>query len=433
MRIQDIIEKKRYNNPLTEQEIYYFVNGFANGDIPDYQISPLLMAICINGMNDKETATLTRAMAESGNINDLSALSDTVDKHSTGGVGDKTTLIVSPIVAALGCTVAKLSGRALGHTGGTLDKLESINGFDTSVSGERFINIAKQCGVCVSGAGKNIAPADKELYALRDVTATVRSVPLIASSIMSKKLAGGADSIVLDVKTGSGAFMQTLDEARELAKCMVAIGKNSGKRISAVLTNMSHPLGYCVGNSVEVAEAVAFLKYGKGEYNLTSVCKTLATEMVRICKSVTREEASLLVESVINNGKAYDKLIEWISLQNGDTSVLDDLDKFASATYKKEIIAQNSGYLHCIDAAGVGNAAILLGVGRNKKEDKIDHTAGIVFKKSENEYVNMGEVIAITQSSTVEEHTAVHNDILACFELLPDPQKDHTAVYEIIQ
>ena len=433
MRIQDIIEKKRYNNPLTDDEIYYFVNGFVGGDIPDYQISPLLMAICINGMNERETATLTRAMAESGSINDLSALPDTVDKHSTGGVGDKTTLIVLPIVASLGCTVAKLSGRALGHTGGTLDKLESVRGFDVTVSGDKFIDIAKQCGICVSGAGKNIAPADKEIYALRDVTATVRSVPLIASSIMSKKLAGGADSIVLDVKTGSGAFMQTLDEARELAECMVAIGKNSGKRISAVLTNMSHPLGYCVGNSVEVAEAVAFLKYGKGEPNLTSVCKTLATEMVRICKSIAREDALALVENVINNGKAYDKFVEWMSLQNGDASVLDDLDEFTSAKYKKEIIAQNSGYLHCIDAAGVGVAAVSLGVGRNKKEDKIDYTAGIVFKKTENEYVNKGDVIAVTQSSTVEEHTAVHNAILACFELLPVPQKDHTAVYEIIQ
>ncbi len=433
MRIQDIIDKKRYNKPLTDNEIYFFVNGYAKGEIPDYQISPLLMAICINGMNDKETSCLTRAMAESGSINDLGMLHNTVDKHSTGGVGDKTTLIVAPIVAALGCTVAKLSGRALGHTGGTLDKLESIPGFDTTVSGEEFINISKKCGICVSGAGKNIAPADKELYALRDVTSTVRSIPLIASSIMSKKLAGGAESIVLDVKTGSGAFMQTLSEARELAECMVSIGKSTGKRMSAVLTNMSHPLGYCVGNSVEVAEAVAFLKYGKGENDLTSVCKALATEMVRLAKSVSREEASCLVETVINSGKAYDKFVEWIDLQKGDVSVLDDLKKFASAGYMSEIRAEKDGYLHCINAAGVGEAAIALGVGRSKKDDKIDHTAGIVFKKTENDFVKKGDVIAVTQSSTVADHSSVHSAIMKNLVLSEKADADFSAVYEIIE
>ncbi|MBO5870908.1 MAG: thymidine phosphorylase [Clostridia bacterium] len=434
MRIYDIIDKKRNGLELTDAEIEFFVNGFQNGKIPDYQISPLLMAICINGMTDRETAYMTKVMAESGEINDLSAFGDTtVDKHSTGGVGDKTTLIIAPIVASLGCTVAKLSGRGLGHTGGTLDKLESIKGYRTNLSAEEFTEIAKKCSLCVCGAGGNIAPADKKLYALRDVTATVQSIPLIVSSIMSKKLAGGAKSIVLDVKTGSGAFMKTLDDARVLATSMVKIGKLTGKNMSAVITNMAHPLGYTIGNALEVAEAVALLRNQKSDDGLLTVCKTLATEMVSLSKGITQDEAKTLVESALSSGKAYQKFAEWITMQGGDMSVLDDLTAFTSAKYVTELVADCDGYIAKTDASGMGISAMMLGAGRDSKDDEIDMSAGIIQLAHVGDYVKKGQPIARFQSSTVADHSPVHNRYRDSLTLTDTKPQSEPIVYEIIR
>lgn len=434
MRIYDIINKKRNQLALTADEIEFFVNGYVNGVIPDYQISALLMAICINGMTDEETACLTKVMAESGEINDLSEFGSlSVDKHSTGGVGDKTTLIIAPIVASLGCTVAKLSGRGLGHTGGTLDKLESIRGYRTEMSPAEFMAVAKKCGVCVCGAGQNTAPADKKLYALRDVTATVQSIPLIVSSIMSKKLAGGAKSIVLDVKTGSGAFMKTLDDSRELARRMVNIGKLSGKNMSAVITNMARPLGYCIGNSLEVAEAVSLLKNERADDGLLLVCKTLASEMVALSKGISPKNAFDMVEKVINSGKAYEKFIEWISLQGGDVTVLSDLDRFTSAKYITELASDRDGYILSADASGMGISAMMLGAGRNSKDDIIDMSAGIIQLVRVGDRVVKGQPIAVFRSSTVEDHSASHERWLDSLVFSQTPPAKEKLIYEIIR
>jgi len=430
----DIIDKKRNNQELSKAEIEYFANGYINNEIPDYQISALLMAICINGMTDAETAYLTKVMAESGEINDLSRFGDnSVDKHSTGGVGDKTTLIVAPIVASLGCTVAKLSGRGLGHTGGTLDKLESIKGFQTSLSQERFIEIATKCNLCVCGAGENIVPADKKLYALRDVTATVQSIPLIVSSIMSKKLAGGAKSIVLDVKTGSGAFMKTLDDSRELARRMVNIGRLSGKKMSAVITNMARPLGFCIGNALEVAEAVSLLRNEKADDGLLTVCKTLSAEMVSLVKNITPVDAMKMVEENLSNGKAYNKFAEWITLQNGDISVLDDLNQFVNAKYVTELKSPFDGYISAVDATGMGISAMMLGAGRNSKEDTIDMSAGIIQYARVGDRVEKGQVIAKFQSSTVQDHSSAHTRWLESMQISNTKPKEEPLVYEIIR
>ncbi len=434
MRMYDILDKKRNGNELTDEEISFFVSEYSNGNIPDYQASALLMAICLNGMTNKETATLTKAMAESGDMLDLTDFgNDTVDKHSTGGVGDKTTLIVAPIVASLGCSVVKLSGRGLGHTGGTLDKLESIKGMRIDLSPDEFMSVAKKCGLTVCGAGANIAPADKKLYALRDVTATVQSIPLIVSSIMSKKLAGGAKNIVLDVKTGSGAFMKTLDDARELASGMVEIGKLSGKNVSAVITDMDKPLGFCIGNSLEVAEAVALLKNGRCDKDLLEICITLSAEMVSLSKGISVEEARAKVKETLENGNAFKAFCDWITLQNGDAFALDNLDEFANATYKTNLLSPCDGYIASSEASGIGVAAMMLGAGRSKKEDNIDHTAGIIQIKRVGDKVQKGSVIAILQSSTVGDHSSAQAKMLESLTFSEEKPNEKPLIYEIIR
>ena len=434
MRMYDILDKKRNGNELTDEEISFFVSEYSNGSVPDYQASALLMAICLNGMTSRETATLTKAMAESGDMLDLTDFGNgTVDKHSTGGVGDKTTLIVAPIVASLGCSVVKLSGRGLGHTGGTLDKLESIKGMRIDLSPDEFMSVAKQCGLTVCGAGANIAPADKKLYALRDVTATVQSIPLIVSSIMSKKLAGGAKNIVLDVKTGSGAFMKTLESARELAKGMVEIGALSGKNVSAVITDMDKPLGFCIGNSLEIAEAVALLRNGRCDKDLLEVCVTLSSEMVSLSKGISVEEARARVKETLTNGNAYKTFCDWITLQNGDALTLADLDEFANATYKTKLLSPCDGYIASSEASGIGVAAMMLGAGRSKKEDTIDHTAGIIQIKRVGDRVQKGSVIAFLQSSTVSDHSAAHKKMLESLTFSEEKPNEKPLVYEIIR
>ncbi len=408
MRIYDIIDKKRNGFELTDAEIEFFVSGYVDGTVKDYQASALLMAICINGMTDAEIMKMTLLMAESGDMLDLSCFgNNSVDKHSTGGVGDKTTLIISPIVAELGLTVAKLSGRGLGHTGGTIDKLESIPNFKIELPFDEFINISKNCGVCVCSAGKELVPADKKLYALRDVTATVSSIPLIVSSIMSKKLAGGSKSIVLDVKMGSGAFMKTDKESEELARRMVSIAKLANRNVSAVITNMDRPLGRAIGNSLEVMEAVSLLRGEDSDSELKEVCVTLASELVSLGKGITYEESRELVMKVLDDKSAYKRFLKWIEMQGGDISVFEDSSDFGKAKYKSEVFSKESGYISSVNAMGLGLCAMNLGAGRASKEDAIDYSAGAIVVKTVGDYVEKGEVIAYLQSSTVSDHKKI--------------------------
>jgi pyrimidine-nucleoside phosphorylase len=373
-------------------------------------------------------------MADSGERIDLSRFNNTVDKHSTGGVGDKTTLIVAPVVASLGCTVAKLSGRGLGHTGGTIDKLESVSGFRTDLTPEEFMNTVKNCGVCVSGAGANLAPADKKLYALRDVTATVSSIPLIVSSIMSKKLAGGSETIVLDVKTGSGAFMKTLTDSRALAEGMVKIGKLAGKRVSAVITDMDKPLGCNIGNYLEILEAVAVLK-GEITDNLEplyEVCVTLASEMVSRSKSLPYDECLSAVKEVIKNGKAYDTFKKWISLQGGNASLLED-PSYGVPSYRSEYLSPADGYVSSVNAEGIGLSAMMLGAGRATKDDVIDPFAGIKLLKNYGDRVKKGEKIAELLSNTVSDHSGALSRFAESIVISENKPEAKPTVYEIIR
>lgn len=402
MHIYDIITKKKHGEELTDEEIKFFVREYTSGNIRDYQASALTMAICIRGCTDRETATLTQAICDSGDVVDLSQLGDTtVDKHSTGGVGDKTTLIIAPIVASLGATVAKMSGRGLGHTGGTVDKLESFPGYRTSLDSAEFIEQVKKIGIAVIGQSGNLAPADKKLYALRDVTATVDSVPLITSSIMGKKLAAGTKSIVLDVKYGSGAFMKTPEASTELAKCMVEIGYKRGRRVSALITNMDVPLGHAVGNILEVKEAIEVL-LGRGPEDLREVALSLATEMLRLSLGYDKDEARTLAEEAISSGRAHAKLVEWIGEQGGDASLARDPSLFPTAKYSREVRATSSGYITAMNTEGIGLASVALGAGRVTKDDAIDFTAGIMIAKKTGEYVKAGEIIATLYSSSKE-------------------------------
>lgn len=402
MHIYDIITKKKHGEELSDEEIRFFINGYTKGDIPDYQASALLMAICLRGCTGRETATLTQAVCDSGDTVDLSPLGDsTVDKHSTGGVGDKTTMVVAPIVASLGAVVAKMSGRGLGHTGGTVDKLESFPGYKTSLSPEDFIAQVKRIGIAVIGQSGNLAPADKKLYALRDVTATVDSIPLITSSIMGKKLAAGSRSIVLDVKYGSGSFMKSAEDAAELARNMVEIGYLRGRRVSALITNMDVPLGHAVGNILEVKEAVEVLS-GRGPCDLREVALSLATEMVRLSLGKEAPTARRMCEEAISSGKALLKLAEWIGQQGGDASYARDTSLFPSASLVREVKAPTSGYISSMDTERIGLASVALGAGRVTKEDTIDFTAGIIIDKKTGDAVRAGEVIARLYSSTEE-------------------------------
>ncbi len=434
MRMYDLIHKKRFGGELTEEELQYLNSGYVKGENPDNEVSALLMAISYMGMTDNETACLTSLMAKSGEMLDLSAFGDTsADKHSTGGVGDKTTLIVAPIVASLGCTVAKLSGRGLGHTGGTIDKLESIKGFRTDLTSEEFMKVATECGVCVCSAGANLVPADKKLYALRDVTATVSSIPLIVSSIMSKKLAGGAKSIVLDVKTGSGSFMKTVEDSRELAKRMVSIGKLSGRSVSAVITNMDKPLGFAIGNSVEVREAVSLLKCEEEtDENLLQVCKALSAELVGISKNITYNEALSLVDDSLKSGKAYNTFLKWISLQGGDVSVFED-DYFGKAKYTSYVCAPESGYIASANAELMGISAMHLGAGRASKDDVIDYTAGIIQLARVGDRVEKGQPIAVLQSSIVSNHSQASDIWLSSLAFSQELSEISPVIYEIIR
>jgi len=409
LNICDIIRKKRDGGELTAAEIEFFVKGAVDRSIPDYQLSALLMAVFLRSMTDNETALLTDAMARSGDTVDLSCFGDlSVDKHSTGGVGDKTTLIVAPIVASLGGKVAKMSGRGLGHTGGTVDKLESVPGFRTELSPEEFTKQTEKTGLAVIGQAKDLAPADKVLYALRDVTETVDSIPLIVSSIMSKKLAAGSRSIVLDVKVGSGAFMKTADDARRLAEGMVTIGRRCGRKVRAVLTNMNMPLGKAVGNALEVAEAVEVLS-GNGPDDLTEVCTVLASEMLSLCLGISTQEAALRVKESIRSGAALAKMKEWISAQGGDVCCIEDASRLPVATHSEDIVSRCEGYLCSMDAEKIGRAATVLGAGRRFKEDTIDHAAGIMIHKKTGDFVRKGEPLCTLLTNRPESIEAACN------------------------
>ena len=390
----DIIDRKKNGEELTKSEIEYFVGGFTRGEIPDYQASALLMAIWFCGMNDRELADLTLSMAHSGDMINLDAVDGfTVDKHSTGGVGDKTTLIVAPAVAACGGKVAKMSGRGLGFTGGTIDKLESIPGFNTSVGEKEFIDNVNKIGFCIAGQTGEIAPADKKIYALRDVTATVDSIPLIASSIMSKKLAAGSKGIVLDVKCGSGAFMKTYEDAKLLAEKMTAIGQRAGRKTVALITNMDIPLGRAVGNALEVKEAVKILKNEQKD-ELYEVSVALAAHMLSLVNSKDIYECEKMIRLAIENGSALEKLKEAVGAQGGDVSYIDDTSKFIDASVCIEYKAEKSGYINKIDAQKIGRASVLLGAGREKKDDVIDFGAGIYLCKKTGDEVREGDTVA---------------------------------------
>ncbi len=402
MSMYGIITKKKQGGELTRGEIDFFVRGYTCGEIPDYQVSALLMAICINGMSDAETEALTAAITDSGDTVDLSCFGAlAVDKHSTGGVGDKTTLIAAPIAAALGCKVAKMSGRGLGHTGGTVDKLESIPGFRTTLSSSEFFAQVEKTGIAVVSQSGNLAPADKKLYALRDVTATVDSIPLITASVMGKKLASGAHGIVLDVKYGSGAFMKTADEAEQLADSMVRIGKRRGKSICALITDMDTPLGHAIGNALEAAEAIETLR-GNGPRDLTEVSCELAAAMVRLAGGVDRDTALAEVKECISSGRALEKFREWISAQGGNPAVADDPKLLPHAKYIKEVRARSDGYIFQTDSEKIGNAAALLGAGRRTKEEEIDPAAGIVLIKKTGDRIKPGETVATLHTNKKE-------------------------------
>lgn len=392
MRMVDLIAKKRDGKELTTEEINFMINGYTKGDIPDYQVSAMAMAIFFKDMTDRERADLTMAMVNSGETIDLSAIEGVkVDKHSTGGVGDTTTLVLAPLVAALDIPVAKMSGRGLGHTGGTIDKLESIEGFHVEITKEEFVNLVNQHKIAVIGQTGNLTPADKKLYALRDVTATVDSIPLIASSIMSKKIAAGSDAIVLDVKTGAGAFMKTVEDAKELAHAMVAIGNNVGRKTMAVISDMSQPLGVAIGNSLEVQEAILSLR-GEGPKDLEELCLALGRQMVFLAgKAESLEEAEEKLREVIRNGKALEKFKEFIANQGGDPSIVDDPGKLPQAKHIIELPALEEGVVAELVADEIGTAAMLLGAGRATKESEIDLAVGLMLNKKIGDPVKKGD------------------------------------------
>ena len=429
MRMYDLIETKKRGGALTEEEIAYMVRGFVDGRIPDYQMSAMLMAIYFQGMNDREITYLTLEMAHSGDMVDLSPIEGIkVDKHSTGGVGDKTTLVVGPMVASLGVKVAKMSGRGLGHTGGTVDKLESIPGFKTAIPREEFFDIVNGNGIAVIGQSGNMVPADKKLYALRDVTATVDSIPLIASSIMSKKLAAGSDSIVLDVKTGSGAFMKTLEESISLAQKMVSIGCLAGRRCCALITNMDIPLGYAIGNSLEMTEAIRTLK-GEGPEDLTRVCLELAANMLHMAGKGTVEECRGMAEESIHDGSALKCLASMVKAQGGDESFIWKPEQFESPSCAYEVKAPEEGYISHMDTEGIGIASVLLGAGRNTKEDAIDYGAGIILKKKYGEKVMPGDVLAVLYADSQERIQAGADKFLSSCTISQDAPGPETLIY----
>lgn len=400
MRMVDLIAKKRDGGTLSKEEIDFFIDGYTNGDIPDYQVSSLMMAIFFEDMTDGERADLTMSMVKSGDEIDLSSIDGVkVDKHSTGGVGDTTTLVLAPLVAALDVPVAKMSGRGLGHTGGTIDKLEAVEGFHVEITEQEFADIVNRDKVAVIGQSGNLTPADKKLYALRDVTATVNSIPLIASSIMSKKIAAGADAIVLDVKTGDGAFMKNEEDAVSLAKAMVSIGNNVGRNTMAIISSMGEPLGYAIGNALEVKEAIETLR-GEGPEDLTALCLELGAQMTVLGgKAETLDEAKEKLQEVIESGKALEKFKVFLSNQGGDGSVVDDVSKLPQAEYQIEVQSETSGYVEEIAAEEMGVASAMLGAGRQTKDDVIDLAVGLVLEKKVGDRVDEGETLAVIHSN----------------------------------
>ncbi|HFJ6292085.1 TPA: pyrimidine-nucleoside phosphorylase [Enterococcus faecium] len=431
MRMVDLIEKKRDENELSKEEIEYIVTNYTNGKIPDYQVSALLMAIFYQDMTNEEITNLTLAIANSGDVIDLSSLEGIkVDKHSTGGVGDTTTLILAPLVASVGVTVAKMSGRGLGYTGGTLDKLEAIPGFQIELSDEEFVRIVNESKVAVIGQSGNLAPADKKLYALRDVTATVDSLPLIASSIMSKKIAAGADAIVLDVTTGDGAFMKNIEDARRLAKTMTSIGKLANRETVAVISDMSEPLGEAIGNSLEVVEAIETLQ-GNGPEDLVEMCYALGSQMVVLAgKAKTTDEARMLLQEALESGKALAKFKEMIQNQGGDPAIVEHPERILTARYTMELPAKQSGVVSKIVANELGIAAMMLGAGRKTKEEDIDHAVGLKLHKKIGDTVTKGESL-LTIYSNDEEITSVIELLYKNIEIGESAMKP-TLIHDII-
>lgn len=429
MRMYDIIQKKRDGGVLSDTEIIEVVQGCVSGEIPDYQLSALLMAIYFQGLTPHETAVLTSSMAHSGDCVDLSAIPGCkVDKHSTGGVGDKTTMVVAPIVASCGVPVAKMSGRGLGHTGGTVDKLEAIPGFQTSLSTEEFIRTVQEHGICVVGQSGNLAPADKRLYALRDVTATVESIPLIAASIMSKKLAAGSDCILLDVKVGSGAFMKTLEDAVTLAKTMVEIGERVGRRTVALLTNMDAPLGKAIGNALEVTEAAATIR-GEGPADLTEVCRELAANMLYLAGKGDLPQCRHMVRDAILEGRAFAKLQEMVTAQGGDAAVLHEPQSFIPAAHMHRVKAPVSGYIGKIDTQRIGMASVELGAGRRTKESPIDHSAGILLLNQQGEWVDEGFEFARLYTNDERTLAAAEKILLEAIAFTQEPPAPEKLIY----
>lgn len=440
MNTYDLIIKKRNGEELNKDEISYLVENYTNGAIPDYQMSAFLMAVFFQGMNHEETTNLTMAMADSGDRLDLSKIRGVkIDKHSTGGVGDKTTLIVGPILASLGVPVAKMSGRGLGHTGGTIDKLEGIPGFQTSISEEQFINQVNTIGLSVVGQTANLAPADKKIYALRDVTATVDNISLIAASIMSKKLAAGADGIVLDVKCGSGAFMKNIEDARLLAKTMVAIGQLAGKQTVAVITDMNEPLGNAVGNILEVKEAIQCL-LGKGEKRLMEVSKALACHMLMLAgRAASETEALMLIEETISSGAAFSKLKEFVKAQGGDETVIEHPETFAKAEFEEYVYGRelsgmedDEGYLASCNNQEIGMASLVLGGGRQTKESVIDLTVGLVLNRHLGDVIKGNDIIATIYGNDREKMQAAKNRFVNAYRVSKSPVKHNPVIYEVI-
>lgn len=428
----DLIEKKRDGHVLTTEEINFIVDGFTNGSIPDYQMSALSMAIFFKGMTEQERADLTMAMVNSGDTIDLADIEGIkVDKHSTGGVGDTTTLVLGPLVAAVDVPVAKMSGRGLGHTGGTIDKLEAIEGFHVEIDNQEFIDLVNKNKIAVIGQSGNLTPADKKLYALRDVTATVDSIPLIASSIMSKKIAAGADAIVLDVKTGAGAFMKSFDDAKELAGAMVRIGNNVGRNTMAVISDMSQPLGYAIGNALEVQEAIDTLQ-GKGPKDLEELCLVLGSQMVFLAgKAESLEDAREKLIEVMNNGKALEKFKVFLEAQGGDGSIVHDPSKLPQAKYVIEVEAKEDGYVSEIVADEIGTAAMILGAGRATKESEIDLAVGLMLRKKVGDKVAKGESL-VTMYTNTEDVEKVKEIIYANMKISKEEVAEPVLVHGVI-
>ena len=434
MRMYDLIMKKRNGGALSKEEIYFMIREYTNGAIPDYQMSAMMMAIYFRGMDEEETLHLTMAMAESGDMLDLSQIKGVkVDKHSTGGVGDKTSLALTPMVAACGVKIAKMSGRGLGHTGGTIDKLESFPGFSTDISTRQFISNVNEVGIAIMGQTKELAPADKMLCALRDVTATVDNMPLIASSIRSKKLAAGADAIVLDVKTGSGAFMKKQEDAFALAKEMVSLGKNAGRKTLAVVSDMDQPLGNAIGNVLEVQEAIDTLR-GKGPADFTELCMTLGSLMLMAGQvSVTEKEARAQLEQVIRNGSALDKLAEFVKAQGGEENAVYHPELLAKAVYEEPILAPEDGYVQKIICDEAGIASLILGGGRETKDSVIDLSVGIILNKKVGAHVNAGEELAVLYANDKEKLKTAKERLMNAYRIGKEKIEKNNVIIGVVK